>query len=271
MMLFTSRVTDAFNGFGTAPSSALVNAALFTSSLARAPGLGSPPWLLPSRARNKVRMCSPGDSTTERIEGVTVDNDLPGNSTISDDAMIYHTCKWLETFVIRHQVCPFVDRKHTRIVVCWGSVQEAQAFVEEELRLLDAVDLEKPATTLVVMPEWGSYEHLRMFSDMVNFKEFNYSDRIHAIPFHPHASFDEDQMTSRWDAHAFVMRSPYPTVHLLRSNDVVVASDRWAKCHPHEFEDGWAASWGIKCRNKEYLRNLGWKKAHETLAMSMEP
>lgn len=132
---------------------------------------------------------------------------------------------WLEKIVIALELCPFIkipwERGLIRVSVCPFSDEEAQGdYFLEELTLLQKSPSSKLSTTLIVYPE-GDADFLA-FNDFVGYledvvSELGLSDTFQLVVFHPGFMFFE---TSSDDAQNLVNRSPYPSVHILRSEDL---------------------------------------------------
>ena len=83
----------------------------------------------------------------------------------ADDDLTLSTRRWIESFVVKHDLCPFAAavRAHTRFVVCEAGPAEHEGVLgefEAECRRLHAVDPAAPATTLVLLPQFHSFEAL---------------------------------------------------------------------------------------------------------------
>ena len=176
------------------------------------------------------------------------------------DEAITATANWLDSFVIRHRICPFASaaRRATKIIYVDGGRQEVVEVLVAELHALRSVDKEEPATSLLLLP------HLREFVDLMSFQEeveaMANSDAsaapVQVLAFHPHAAYGDVEH----DAADFATRSPVPMLHLLRDSDVVAAEELWAEQHAP------TPAPGIQEQNAAFLRGLGYNSVAQAAA-----
>jgi hypothetical protein len=197
------------------------------AALFRPDRLAASALLLPPRERCRRRprfstlSFSSSSPTHARFDGYNDQHD--------DDAVVrQRTLRWLEEVVIGMSLCPFADRPHREgrvaVDVCRdgddGSV--AGAVLAECARRREA-----PGTTLVVCPvchprDFRSYLGVvRMVED--GLQEGGLAEGIQVAPFHPEFVFEGSSESSpdNW-----TNRSPYPTFHVLREDEVTVAVDK---------------------------------------------
>ena len=149
------------------------------------------------------------------------------------------TQKWFEHIVIGEKLCPFAppllqnDGQLLRIVAS-KSTDEKQAVEEvtTEANLLvgtDSTQSPRPETTLLVM----NAPFVQDFRDFVRLSwtlqeeailENNLAEQVQLVLFHPLATHQTYASTTE-DANPgdYTIRSPYPTIHLLRQEDVMRA------------------------------------------------
>lgn len=149
------------------------------------------------------------------------------------------TQKWFENIVIGEKLCPFAppllqnDGQLLRIVAS-KSTSEKQAVEEvtTEANLLvgtDSTQSPRPETTLLVM----NAPFVQDFRDFVRLSwtlqeeailENNLAEQVQLVLFHPLATH-QTYASSTEDANPgdYTIRSPYPTIHLLRQEDVMRA------------------------------------------------
>ena len=168
------------------------------------------------------------------------------------------TERWLERVVIGKKLCPFappVKAKLRLLASVAANEEEIVAEVATEARLLHQGILTPsdkfPETTLLVLPTldctatWQAFVHLswRLQSDAI--VATGLAEHLQLVLFHPAAvhSIYADMGTE--DAADFSIRSPFPTVHLLREVDMLAAVQRYPDAA------------GIPARNKARLRALG--------------
>lgn len=143
-----------------------------------------------------------------------------------DQTVIAETRRWIDTFVIDLQLCPFARREfemeRVRIAV---TRETAPAAVLERLaaELQAMVDDERIGTSLLVLPD-----ALAAFPDYNDFLDdceallgaMDLEGVIQIASFHPHYRFAG---TSAEAAENYSNRSPYPMLHLLREAEVEAA------------------------------------------------
>uniref|UniRef100_A0A7S2AY05 Uncharacterized protein n=1 Tax=Octactis speculum TaxID=3111310 RepID=A0A7S2AY05_9STRA len=130
-------------------------------------------------------------------------------------------------------------------------------FIMGEIYALRSIDPLKPATTLVLLPGFPTFDSFMdlyaVAEDIAN-KDDN-SRVIQVLPFHPDATFTDVQS----DAADFSSRSPVPMLHLLRDADVEMAEYEWAQRHAPDSPPG------IQERNAAYLRGLGYDEVAQVV------
>jgi len=172
------------------------------------------------------------------------------------------TMKWVDTIVIQQKLCPFAppvrDAPHLRIKISEAtSHDEIIAEIGREAHLLvgefDPISpiVERPKTTLVVLDE-EKCPSLCDFRDLVRLSwrvqeeainKYSYTEDLQQVLFHPQASHDTYAERSDDDAADYTIRSPFPTIHLLREVDVMNA-----------VTSGYPDLEGIPSRNKKKMR-----------------
>lgn len=167
------------------------------------------------------------------------------------------TERWLERVVIGKKLCPFAPPVQSKLRL-FSSVaadeEEIVAEVAKEAKLLHQGILtpsdEFPETTLLILPTldctatWQAFVHLswRLQSDAI--VATGLAEHLQLVLFHP-AAVHSIYAVGTEDAADFSIRSPFPTVHLLREVDMLAAVQRYPD----------AAN--IPTRNKARLRALG--------------
>jgi len=170
------------------------------------------------------------------------------------DKHIIDTSKsWVQRFIIGLDICPFaqyipedkikysVDQS-TELAHIFNSIQQ------EWQSLISHKDIE---TTLVIYPN-ASTDFLDFLDDYYaceqRLEDLNLDSIFQLVAFHPQFLFDESTPD---DPANFTNRSPYPMIHILRSDSVTKAVDN----HP-DIES-------IPQKNMEKLRKEGaeyWSK-----------
>jgi uncharacterized protein len=133
---------------------------------------------------------------------------------------------WLREIVIGLDLCPFAkvpfEKGQVRVVICEDSEEDEQVgYFLSELELLNESDSSELSTTLIVYPEASpNFSH---FNDLVEdlqalLEEADLGDVFQLVAFHPGFMFEG---TKARDVENLVNRSPYPTIHILRSEEFV--------------------------------------------------
>ena len=167
------------------------------------------------------------------------------------------TERWLERVVIGKKLCPFAPPSQAKLRLLASVAADEEEIVAEvatEARLLHQGILtpgdEFPETTLLVLPTldctatWQAFVHLswRLQSDAI--VATGLAEHLQLVLFHP-AAVHSIYAVGAEDAADFSIRSPFPTVHLLREVDMLAAVQRYPDAA------------GIPARNKAKLRALG--------------
>lgn len=135
---------------------------------------------------------------------------------------------WLENIVIGLDLCPFArvpfELGQIRVVECDDPEEDDQMlFFMEELERLHQTPASELATTVIVYPN-GS-EDFFSFNDFVGeleymLEEADLADVFQLVTFHPKFVFVDTDFDYLGN---FVNRSPYPVLHILRSDDIARA------------------------------------------------
>ncbi len=166
------------------------------------------------------------------------------------------TRQWLDQMVVGLNLCPFsssvIARDQVRYAVCDAITDEQlKQFFVNELQILLGADERDVATSLLMFPqgldgfedyltllEW--YQQLLEQADLI--------EHVQLASFHPQYQFEgvaEDDLSH------FTNRSPYPTIHLLRQ-------DQMARVLAHVSDPD-----KIYLDNIETLKNLGRRRVEE--------
>lgn len=192
---------------------------------------------------------------------------------LSSTNMAQATRRWLESIVIAQKLCPFAapvrNPPKMRIHVVHGTnhqeLVDAVAFEihnlvgDEKLSNLP----NRPETTLVVLnPQ--TCPSLKDFRDLIHLSwivqeevivEHNYTSLVQQVLFHPEATHETYALPGMdVDAADYTIRSPYPTIHLLREQDVMQA-----------VASGYPDLEGLPARNKAKLRQEGAEACRQRL------
>jgi len=140
---------------------------------------------------------------------------------MDEDKIIGATRKWVETFVVGLNLCPFAKKE----LVTGGlhfsvSAAKSEAELLEDLqRELDLLVEDKNKTTTLLI-------HPNLLADFYDYNQFlDYADALledmeldgvyQVASFHPEYQFADTQIL---DAENYTNKSPYPMLHLLPEN-----------------------------------------------------
>lgn len=145
---------------------------------------------------------------------------------LKDDEIIAAVQRWVRSFVVDMNLCPFAKRELTRnrIRFALTAAKTEQALLialQAELELLDSDNTIE--TTLLI--------HVNVLQDFDDYNQFlNYTDKLlrrtglegvyQIASFHPHYRFDG---TESDDAENYTNRSPYPMLHIIREESLARA------------------------------------------------
>lgn len=147
------------------------------------------------------------------------------SESLSDEAVVAATRRWMERAVIGLNLCPFARapylKNRVRIVVSPARDEEALLLdVCEELQRLAVTDENEIETTLLVHPHvLGDFLEFNDFLDVADtaLEEMSLEGELQIASFHPDYEFADAPLG---DAANFTNRSPFPTLHLLRESSI---------------------------------------------------
>ena len=179
------------------------------------------------------------------------------------DAVIQTTRRWIETFVIGLNLCPFAER-----VFQAGRIRYAVSTAENEAALLADLAAELAAleasrdieTTLLIHPRAlrDFFEYNDFLDDVDHLVEdMGLDEVIQIASFHPDYLFAD---TLPEAPENYTNRSPYPMLHLLRQDSITAVA-----------EQDEAALQAIPERNIATLQALGLAKVREMLQEVLSP
>ena len=135
------------------------------------------------------------------------------------------TEKWLQDFVIRHNLCPFASapfrNRRIRITSYDGVSEELLAAkLAEEILLLQQADPKEVETSILVTPrmftDFSEYNQFLDVADVI-IAEINMAGLIQVASFHPAYQFAD---LAQNDVRNYTNRSPYPMFHLIREDSI---------------------------------------------------
>jgi len=144
---------------------------------------------------------------------------------------IITTQRWIQSFVVELNLCPFAQHVTARDVIRYTacakeSLQDILHALHEEMDWLDS-DPETETSFLILtsgMKDFSDFNDcLAMAQELLVM--MNWVGRYQLVGFHPHHQFDG---TDPDDAENYTNRSPYPMVHILRESSVTQAVDATA-------------------------------------------
>ena len=170
--------------------------------------------------------------------------------------IIERTRRWIATFVIGLNLCPFARR-----VFEAGAIRYAVTDAATEHALLDALTSELQSLSATPAIETTLLIHPHAFGDFLDYNDFldraeclvaslGFEGVVQIASFHPAYQFSD---TAPDDVENYTNRSPYPMLHLLREESITRVADN---------EDELLA---IPERNIATLRSLGLERVREML------
>ena len=144
---------------------------------------------------------------------------------------IITTQRWIQSFVVELNLCPFAQHVTARDVIRYTacaneSLQDILHALHEEMDWLDS-DPETETSFLILtsgMKDFSDFNDcLAMAQELLVM--MNWVGRYQLVGFHPHHQFDG---ADPGDAENYTNRSPYPMVHILRESSVTQAVDATA-------------------------------------------
>ena len=141
---------------------------------------------------------------------------------------IITTQRWIQSFVVELNLCPFAQHVTVRDVIRYTacaneSLQDILHALYEEMDWLDSDP--KTETSFLILT--SGMKDFSDFNDCLAIAQellvmMNWVGRYQLVGFHPHHQFDG---TDPDDAENYTNRSPYPMVHILRESSVTQAVD----------------------------------------------
>jgi hypothetical protein len=178
---------------------------------------------------------------------------------MNDSAVIDATRRWISTFVIGLNLCPFARRvfesELVRFIVSAARHEEAlRDDLITELNFLAATPISQVETTLIIHPHvLGDFFDYNDFLDVADqqVQNLHLEGIVQLASFHPQYQFADASPDALEN---YTNRSPFPMLHLLREESVTAVADR-----PEELLE-------IPRRNVETLQRLGRERLIEMLA-----
>ena len=135
---------------------------------------------------------------------------------------------WLENIVLGLDLCPFAripyQKGQIRISACGDTTEDEQlGHFLEEIDLLHQADPKDISTTLIAYPHGSPdfYEFNDFVGDLESMlEEAQLDDTFQLVAFHPRFVFVDTPFEHLGN---YVNRSPFPIIHMLRSQEIARA------------------------------------------------
>ena len=175
---------------------------------------------------------------------------------MKDNEIIESVQRWVETFVVGMNLCPYAKRELIKNRVRFVSIaaeteEELLIVLQAELELLHS-DLAIETTLLIhakVLQVFDDYNQFLNHTDKL-LLQMGYDGIYQIASFHPHYQFAG---TDPDDAENYTNRSPYPLLHLLREESLERAISEFADVEQ------------VPTRNIELMNSLGQEKLQALL------
>ena len=148
--------------------------------------------------------------------------------SIAHQDVVKNTRRWLDQMVVGLNLCPFsssvIAREQVYYAVCDATTdaQLQQFYLTELQRLLGANENDISTSLLMFTPgleEFGDYlDLLDWFQSLL--EQADLTEHVQLASFHPQYQFEGVAVD---DLSNFTNRSPYPTIHLLRQDQMTKA------------------------------------------------
>lgn len=134
---------------------------------------------------------------------------------------------WVEKFIVELDICPFARDPFERDIIRYKEIPEGDEEVEFFMDELLNIQNEAPhiiSSSLILLPN-----KLSEFEEFLGYvgacesviEKLGLQEFFQLVPFHPEFQF---KGTPKNDRSNFVNRSPYPTIHILRFEEIVMAA-----------------------------------------------
>jgi hypothetical protein len=179
---------------------------------------------------------------------------------MTNQHIISATQKWLTSFIIEYNICPFAQREQQRNSIRYrvassGRLESAlETLIEECVYLDEQTDTE---TTLFILPK--GFSDFEDYLDMLAMAEQllllqGYEGVYQLASFHPNYRFEDNGNDTEIDPANYTNRSPYPMLHIIREESL-----ERALSHYPDPEN-------IPVRNIKLAREMGLNNLQQILA-----
>jgi len=167
---------------------------------------------------------------------------------LKNDEIIAAVQRWVKSFVVDMNLCPFAKRELTRnrirFALTAAKTEEALLMaLQAELELLDS-DSAIETTLLIhvnVLQDFDDYNQFLDYTDKL-LRQTRFEGVFQIASFHPHYRFEG---TGPDDAENYTNRSPHPMLHIIREESLARAIAETANVDQ------------IPARNIELMNDLG--------------
>lgn len=172
-------------------------------------------------------------------------------------AIITQTKKWIASFIIAHNICPFAKREYDSGSIHYELVTSDTFEEQLQTLILACSNLDNNSnieTTLLILTngldDYDDYLDFLAVANALMHKQ-GYEGVYQLASFHPDYCFEG---VAADDASHYTNRSPYPMLHLIREASLEKVLTHYP--NPEKIPE----------RNIEYTRELGVKTLRELLA-----
>ena len=177
--------------------------------------------------------------------------------------IISATQKWLTSFIIEYNICPFAHREQQRNSIRYRVASSGQLDSTLETLIEECVYLDEHTeteTTLLILPK--GFTNFEDYLDMLAMAEQllllqDYEGVYQLASFHPDYCFEDDVNNgsdTEIDPANYTNRSPYPMLHIIREESL----ERALSHYPDPEK--------IPVRNIKLTREMGLKNLQQLLA-----
>jgi len=194
---------------------------------------------------------------------------VPTEPQLIDSQVITRTQNWIEQFVIANNLCPFARKvfDEGRVAYIVSRDDNTELHLRQLAATLLAMDQEPGSepdqgrdtqTCFYIFPDaYSDFEHYLALVEAAEtlIEDMGYTDNYQLASFHPEYIFDGADID---DAANYTNRSPFPMLHILRQQDITLASEH----HP-DIES-------VPQHNIALLRSIGLARLQDALDRLMK-
>ena len=141
----------------------------------------------------------------------------------SSEIIIKQTERWVDSFIIHYNICPFAENVVTNQRIEYRVIAEPEmeecllATIDHFIKLQRSDDVE---TALLIFPEAVTdFDNYLQFLAIANelIEDQGFADDFQLASFHPDYCFEGEDKD---DAANFTNRSPWPMLHIIRQSSI---------------------------------------------------